>query len=151
MSGFLHNFLELCHEQAERRRNRPFLRAAMAGCALVSMASGSVTLRERVRVDQVLETLDSLQVYDPHEGVELFNEFVDALHRSEHDGRKRALEAIDAEVAQEPEKAEILIRICLAVIELEDGILTRGRDQVAALFERLGVSEENVGLQGATA
>lgn len=142
MSRFLKNFLELYHEQAQRHRNRPFLRAAMAGCALVSMASGTVTLRERVRVDQVLETLEALQVYDPHEGVELFNEFVDMLHRSEQNGRKLALEAIDTEVAQEPEKAELLIRICQAVIEVEDGVPAQEQEQVASLCKRLGVPIE---------
>jgi tellurite resistance protein len=151
MSGFLKNLLELYREQVQRHRNRPFLRAAMAGCALVSMASGNVTLRERVRVDQVLETLDALQVYDPHEGVELFNEFVDALLHSEQRGRKLALEAIDAEVTQEPEKAELLIRICLAVIEVEDGIPTQERRQVAALCEHLGVPAERCGSQDAPA
>lgn len=141
MSGFLVNLAKLYREQMERHRNRPFLRAAMAGCALVSMASGTVTLRERVRVDQVLETLDALQVYDPHEGVELFNEFVEALERSAEEGRRRALAAIDAEVAQEPEKAGLLIRICLAVSEVEDGVPTREWERIAALCDHLGVEQ----------
>ncbi len=141
MSGFLVNLTNLYREQMERHRNRPFLRAAMAGCALVSMASGVVTLRERVRVDQVLETLDTLQVYDPHEGVALFNEFVDALDQSAGEGRRRALEAIDAEVAQEPEKAGLLIRICLAVSEVEDGVPIRERERIAALCDHLGVKQ----------
>ena len=142
MSGFLANLSKLYREQMERHRNRPFLRAAMAGCALVSMASGAVTLRERVRVDQVLETLDALQVYDPHEGVELFNEFVEALAASEEEGRRLVLESIDAEVAQEPEKAGLLIRICLAVSEVEEDVPVREQEQIAALCDHLGVTQE---------
>ena len=142
MSGFLVTLSKLYREQLERHRNRPFLRAAMAGCALISMASGAVTLRERVRVDQVLETLDALQVYDPHEGVELFNEFVEALEASEEQGRSMVLEAIDAEVAQEPEKAGLLIRICLAVSEVEEGIPVREQEQIAALCDHLGVTQD---------
>jgi len=142
MSGFLTSLTKLYREQMQRHRNRPFLRAAMGGCALVSTAGGAVTLRERVRVDQVLETLDTLRVYDPHEGVELFNEFVEALEASAQQGRSRVLEAIDAEVAQEPEKAELLIRICLAISEVEDGVPVREHEQIAALCEHLGVTDE---------
>ncbi len=142
MSGFLVTLTKLYREQMERHRNRPFLRAAMAGCALVSTASGAVTLRERVRVDQLLETLDALQVYDPHEGVVLFNEFVEALDHSVEEGRRRALDAIDAEVAQEPEKAGLLIRICLAVSEVEDGVPTRERERIAALCDHLDVAQD---------
>ena len=143
MSGFLVNLSKLYQEQMERHRNRPFLRATMAGCALVSMANGAVTLRDRVRVDQVLETLDALQVYDPHEGVALFNEFVEALEQSAEEGRRRALEAIDAEVAQEPEKAGLLIRICLAVSEVENRVPAQEREQIAELCDHLGV-EQNI-------
>jgi len=115
MSGFLTNLMILYQAQVRRHRNRPFLRAAMAACALVSVASGAVSLRKRVRLDQLLETLDVLQVFDPHEGVDLFNEWVETLRSAPEEGRRLALEAIDEELVREPEQAELLIRLCLAV------------------------------------
>jgi tellurite resistance protein TerB len=139
MGGFLASLRDLYREQMERYRNRPFLRAAMAACALVSTARGCVSLRDRVRLDQILETLDALQVFDPHEGVELFNELVEHLRRAPAEGHRLALEAIDEEVAREPEKAELLIRLCLAVSERDGRVLPAEAREIRGLCRRLHV------------
>jgi tellurite resistance protein len=143
MSGIIATLFDSYREQIERHRNRPFLRAAMASCALATMANGVVSLRERVRVDQVLATLDSLQVFDPHEGVELFNEFVEAFRASGDEGRRLALQAIEDEVAQEPGKAELLIRISIAVCAGKDGVPQAFREQIETLCDRLGVARDH--------
>ncbi len=143
MGRILTSLTEAYQEQLERHRNRPFLRAAMGACALVSMANHVVSLRDRMRVDQLLETLDKLQVYDPHEGVELFNEFVAELRDSEPEGRAHVYQAIDDEVAEEPDKAELLIRICLAVSEEEQGVPAAERECIIDLCRRLGLESDS--------
>lgn len=137
MSGFLTNLTEAYQEQLERHRNLPFLRAAMGACALVAMANHVVSLRDRMRVDQLLETLDRLQVYDPHEGVELFNAFVAGMQDSESEGRAEVYQAIDDEITQEPDKADLLIRICLAVSEGKQGVPAAERECIMELCRHL--------------
>lgn len=139
MSGFLASLVDNFQEQMERHRNRPFLRAVMAACAYVSLGDGVVTLVERMRMDRVLETLDSLQVFDPHEGVDLFNEFVDTLRDSPDEGERHILRAIDEEVALGQEKAALLIRVCLAVSERPEGIPAPEKARIEALCHHLGV------------
>jgi tellurite resistance protein TerB len=141
MSGFLDQLLDHYKEGMERYQNRPFLRAAMAACALAATASGKVSLRDRVQVDRVLETLDALRVFDPHEGVELFNEMVEAIGRSASEGRELALQAIDDEVAREPDKAELLVRICLAVSEQQGRVPEPDRKAIGTLCKRLRVRD----------
>ena len=53
------------HDMMRRYRNGPLLEGVMAACALVATSDGRVSLSERVRVDQILETLDALKVFDP--------------------------------------------------------------------------------------
>ena len=113
MAGFLSTLTSVFREQLERNRNRPFLRATMAASALVAMADGRVTFPEQVRVDQILETLEALKVFDPHEGVNLFNGFADAIRESSKAGRDAAVRAIEP-VARDPETAALILRICLA-------------------------------------
>jgi tellurite resistance protein TerB len=146
MAELLQTLRQLYQVQLGRYRNRPFLRATMAACALVSMASGSVSFRQRVRVDYIIEALDALKVFDPHEGVDLFNEFVDVLKADPEVGRRQALDVIAGEVAQEPEKARLLARICLAVSQ-RDGVIpvAEGRE-VASLCQCLGVDPRTCGL-----
>jgi tellurite resistance protein len=146
MSEFVHTLSHLYRTQLERYRNRGFLRAAMAACALVSMASGSVSFRKRVRVDSLLETLDALRVFDPHEGVEMFDEFAYAIKADPEAGRRQALDVIWKEVADDPEKARLLGRICLAVSERDGGMSEAEVREVASLCQALGLDPLSCGL-----
>lgn len=141
MSGILAKLMENYQEQLQRHRNRSFLRATMGACALVATANHVVSLRERIRVDQLLERLDRLRVYDPHEGVELFNGFVQGLRDSETRGIADIHKAIDEEVAEEPDKADLLIRICLAMSESEHGVEAAERDRILDLCRHLSLTQ----------
>jgi tellurite resistance protein len=118
----------------------------MAACALVSMADGSVSLRERVRLDRLMETLDALKVFDPHEGVEIFNEFVAALERDTDRGRRQILHVVAAETEGDTEKALLLARICLAVSEKNGHLPGVARREIGDLCRTIGVDPVAAGL-----
>jgi tellurite resistance protein len=139
MSGFLDAIAASYNEVLERHRKRPFLRAAMAACALVATADGVVTLRDRVRVDQVLAALQALRVFDPHEGVNVFNEFVAVLQDDPARGRAVAISAIRTEADKDRDRAEILIRICIAVSRVAGGIPRPQRAEIMNLCTLLGL------------
>ncbi|MEK9644418.1 MAG: hypothetical protein VW547_02635 [Alphaproteobacteria bacterium] len=52
--------------------NRAFLDAVMAAAALVATADGEVTFSELSKLDDVLENVQDLQIYDPHVAVDLY-------------------------------------------------------------------------------
>lgn len=110
---------ERLKQELARHRQRPFLEAAMAACALIASADGEVSFSERARMDAVLESLAELRVFDPHQAVDLFNVRVEALQADREAGRAAAFEAIRRGVAEEG-AAELLLRICVA-ISLADG------------------------------
>jgi tellurite resistance protein TerB len=129
----------------EQRHNRPFLKAAMAACAMVSFADGEVHLCDRVRLDQIMETLEELKIFDPHEGVELFNYYTEQLEKSSKRGHEEALAAIKV-VANNKSTAELLIRLCLA-ISLSDGKTNLVEQiEIVSLCSLLGVDSKNLGL-----
>jgi tellurite resistance protein TerB len=142
MSGFLQSLRRSFRSQLDRYRNRPFLRAAMAACALVATASGSVSFRQRTRVDLVMETLDALKVFDPHEGVDLFNDFVAALSAESNQERRLAREVVSAEAAHDPERARQLLRICLAVSECDGAIPPPERHEIEAICRWIGIDPD---------
>ena len=118
LGGATDMFKRLKQELA-RHRQRPFLEAAMAACALIASADGEVSFSERTRMDAVLESLAELRVFDPHEAVDLFNARVEALQVDREAGRAAAFEAIRRGAAAAG-AAELLVRICVA-ISLADG------------------------------
>lgn len=145
MAGLLETLISDYQTELDRHRNRPFLRATMAACALVAAADGEVTFGERIRVDQVLDTLEALKVFDPHEGVDLFNSFTDSILGSPRHGREEAMKAVRA-VAGDPERADLLIRICLAVGEAEGERTLVSEIEIVMLCGLLGVDPEHRGL-----
>ncbi len=146
MSSMLTDLIRGYQEELQRHRHRPFLRAAMAGCALVSTAEGAVSLGHRVRVDEILETLDALRLFDPHEGIDLFDEFVEGIRLHAETGHARALAAVDGEVAEEPEKARLLVRICAAVSAQGGPVRPSERREIRALCARYGLEAQHCGL-----
>ncbi|MBL6933265.1 MAG: tellurite resistance TerB family protein, partial [Rhodospirillales bacterium] len=110
MSSILNNlFIELKHG-VERHENRPLLKCAMAACALVAEADGVVSFSERVCLDNILETLEALKIFNPHEGVNLFNGFVDDIRADPVKGRLKALKAI-SDVGPSRKTAELLMKV----------------------------------------
>jgi tellurite resistance protein len=139
MSAFLSGLRGFYRSQLERHRQRPFLRALMAACALVASAGGQVSFRQRIRLDLVMETLDALKVFDPHEGVALFNGFVAELRNDRERGHRLARQAVSAEVAGNPEKARLLLRICLAISERDGSIPPPERHEIEAICRWIGI------------
>lgn len=112
---------ERLKQELARHRQRPFLEAAMAACALIASADDEVSFSERARMDAVLESLAELRIFDPHQAVDLFNARLEALQADREAGRAEAFEAIRRGAAEDG-AAELLVRICVA-IGLADGKL----------------------------
>lgn len=145
MPGFIHELTTLYRHEVERHHNRPFLEAAMAACALVATARGHVTFAHRTRIDQILETLDALKIFDPHEGVEIFNEYAEEILEHPRQGRDRAMKTID-DVARNPDTARLLVRLCLAVSEMNDATSLADQIEIVMLCDHIGTDPSDLGL-----
>ncbi|MDA0238586.1 MAG: TerB family tellurite resistance protein [Proteobacteria bacterium] len=145
MTGFLQSLKNQYRANVERHQNLPFLKATMAACALVATADGQVSFTERVRVDQIIETLEQLKVYDPHEAVDLFCDFADQILVSPKDGHATVLKELDW-VKSEAETAKLLIRICLAVSESSGETSLVDQIEIVSLCSQVGIDPEGFGL-----
>jgi tellurite resistance protein TerB len=91
----------------------------MAGAALVATADGDVRFGERIRLDQILETLEALKVYDPHEGVELFRDYSEAILTLPREGHRAAVQ-ISRDADLDDKAKELIVRICYAISEINE-------------------------------
>ena len=145
MSGMLGNLMRFFQDRSEKEQNRPFLEAAMAACAMVSASEGQVSFADRIRVDQIMETLAQLKVFNPQEGVDLFNHYTGRILASPKEGREAALKTIKT-VTADPEIAELLIDLCLAV-SLGDGVTSLIEHiEIVSLCGLIGVDPDKIGL-----
>jgi tellurite resistance protein len=143
--GVLSTLIRDYQTQLLRHRNRPFLEATMAACALVASADGEVSFGERIRVDQILAALDALNIYDSNEAVNLFNDFVERIFSSPRDGHNHALRAVKT-VSGDAEKAELLVRIFLAICETGEHKSLVKQIEVVMLCGILNIEPDNCGL-----
>lgn len=134
----LENLRLAVSERVARHRARPFLEACMASCALVAIADGAVSLAERGRVDQILEAIDRLRLFDVHDSVDLFNAYVDGVARDETAGRRRALAAIE-EMRHEAGDAVLVVKIAIAVSRADGRFVESERAQCAQIARVLGL------------
>lgn len=141
MAQFLKRLAATIEGGFERHRNRDFFKAAMAVSALVAYADGVVRFSERGRIDRILETLEVLRIYDPHEGVDLFDDFVDGLRTDPSEGEGRIMEALGA-FSDDAEKGATLVRIAMAVSEADGEVVEAERATIAKIAERLGIDQE---------
>lgn len=110
--------LERFRLELQRHKQRPFLEAVAAACALVATADGEVSFSERARLDSVIESLSQLRLFDPHEVVDAFDEHVARLAAVEK-GTDALLKVVVAGTRAEG-AADLLLRIS-AAISLADG------------------------------
>ena len=117
----------------------------MATCAMVSMADGHVYFCDRIRLDQIMTTLDELKIFDPHEGVNLFNYYIELIAESPKGGHQKALAAVQ-NVAADEEIAELLIRLCLAISQSDGKTSLIEHIEIVSLCGLIGVDPEKIGL-----
>lgn len=145
MSGFLESLTHFYEEQLTRLRNRPFLKATMAASALVAIADGSVSFSQRMRMDQIMGTLTALKVFDPHEGVNLFNDYVQGILDSPKEGREAAVRAVTAG-AKDDETKRLMVRVCLAISEANGEISLVEQIEIVSLCSLLNIDPGACGL-----
>ena len=124
-------------KEVERHRNRPFLEATMAASALVAIADGKVTFSERHRIDQILENLEELRIFDVHEAIDLLNRHLERLGTSPRSGKTDALAAV-TKIKDDPDAGRLLIKICVSISNADGDFSAAEHDQVDEICAQLG-------------
>ena len=88
---------------------------------------------------------EQLEVFDPHEGVELFNEYSQAILSSPRSGHEKAMHALE-KVTDDPSSARLLLRVCLAVAEASGEKSLSQEIEMMMLCNALGIDPKAVGL-----
>jgi tellurite resistance protein TerB len=123
--GCAMSLMEKLKTEVERYQNKGFLKAAMAVCALTALADGRVSLSGRYRIDALIETMESLRIYDPHKAIAIFDDFLDDL-KGDHDRAAAVLEQKIGRYARDYKSARTLLRIAYLVLTA-DGAISQQR------------------------
>ena len=120
--------LEFIQTAVARQRNKPFLKATMAASAMAMLADGEIQLSERYRLDEILERLEGLKIYDPQKAVAILDEYIHDL-RSEGDHARSVLLGKLRRIAEDRDCAAVIPGVVLALCAA-DGVFSKSERQV---------------------
>ena len=133
---------DLIHDRVERYRDRNFLKAAMAASALTAYADGSVSVSERFKVEQILERLERLRIYDVQKAVEKFEAYVSELEDNTESAEPVLLGKLER-MAGDREAADLIARIAIEISYADTYFNRAERMQFEAICGALGLEAKN--------
>ncbi len=105
---------DMLHSRVEKYRDKTFLKAAMAASALTAYADGSVSVSERFKVEEILERLDRLHIYDTQKAVEKFEDYVRELEDETEQAEEVLLAKLER-ISEDREAADLIAQIAIEV------------------------------------
>lgn len=101
-------------DQVSRFKNKDFLDAIVAGCAVVSVADGTIDPLERQKMAGYIGRTEQLKVFNMDEVIQRFKHFTDNMDFDVTIGKQEALRAI-AKFKTKPEAARVIVGVCCAI------------------------------------
>ena len=145
MVGFFRFAKEALAAERDKFRNRQFLDATMAASALVSMADGDANITELNILDQALETIQELKIYDPHDAMDLYRDYIDGLRADPNSGRDKIIQAV-GKIQEDQHAARLLIRVCVAIGKADDNFSEPEKAVIKELCQILALDHDELGL-----
>lgn len=100
--------------EVSKYKNKTFLEATVAGCALVAAADGNISSEEKQKMIGFMKQSDALSVFDTSEVITLFEKFAGAFSFDPIIGKGECLQVI-GKLKKDTGASRMLIRVCCAI------------------------------------
>ncbi|QDX95730.1 Tellurite resistance TerB [Brevibacillus laterosporus] len=101
-------------EAVKKFKNKNFLEAIAAGCALVAAADGKIESSEKQKMVGYISRNDELKVFKVSEVIDVFNKHTENFEFDHMVGKMEALKVIGA-FKNNPEVARVIVSVCCAI------------------------------------
>ncbi|MGS2745171.1 tellurite resistance TerB family protein [Halomonas sp. LS-001] len=126
-------------------KNRTFMEAVVAGCALVAAADGTVDASEKQKMTAFLERSDEMKHFDIREVIEVFNKTVGDFEFDQAIGKANALKTV-AKVRDKDDQARMVVRVVCAIGAADGDFDADERAVVREIAQELGLKPEEFDL-----
>jgi tellurite resistance protein TerB len=135
-------------ESLTRFKNKEFLEAVVAGCALVAAADGTIDDSEKETMAGFIQRNDALKVFDMSQVIASFNKFIGNFEFNVLVGKAEAFRAIH-KIKTNEEAARLLIRVCCAIGMADGDFNSTEKAVVREICLELGLNPNEFGLESA--
>jgi len=131
--------------EVSRFRNREFMEAVVAGCALVSAADGNISSSEKQKMTGFIQNSNELKVFELGEVIKAFNDICAKFEFDAEIGRAEALRTVCKLRGQE-DAARLLVRVCCAIGSSDGEFDVTERAVCRSICAELGLPPDDFGL-----
>lgn len=132
--------------EVSKFKNKDFLNAVIAGCALVAASDGVVSAEEKRKMLGFISNSDELKVFDSSDVIESFNKITAKFDFDYEIGKAEALKII-AKIKSNTDAAKLMVRVC-CVIGASDGNFDQNEKQtIINICQELGLNDAEFNLK----
>lgn len=126
-------------------RNREFMEACVAGCALVAAADGSIDSSEKQKMMKFIQQSDELKVFETKDVITFFNKITENFEFDNEIGKAEALKVI-SKLRSKPDAARLMVRVCCAIGSADGSFDDKEKQIVREMCRDLGIPADDFGL-----
>ncbi|NIK75179.1 tellurite resistance protein TerB [Paenibacillus castaneae] len=142
---WLQNSKQGLTDQVKKFKNKDFMDAVVAGCAIVAGADGSIDSSEKQKMVGYISRSEELKVFDISDVINRFNHYVGNIEFDAMIGKQEALKTI-AKFHSKPEIGRVIVGVCCAIGAADGDFDPTERAAVSEICNTLGLnpSEFNI-------
>jgi tellurite resistance protein TerB len=134
-------------DEVKKFKNKDFMEATVAGCAMVAFADGVVKSEEKAKMAGFIQRNDALKIFDLSKVISTFDKYVQGFEFDYSIGKGEALKAI-SKIKKNPEEARLLVRVCCAIGASDGDFDPAEKRTVSEICRELGLNPGEFGLEG---
>ena len=100
--------------EVSKYKNKEFMEATVAGCAMVAAADGSISSEEKQKMAAFIQRSDELSVFDMAEVIKVFNKVAEGYEFDGAIGKIEAMKMI-GKLRGKEDAARTMVRVCCAI------------------------------------
>lgn len=131
--------------EVSKFRNREFMEACVASCALVAAADGNVSSAEKQKMMKFIQQSDELKVFDTKDVIDCFNKINANFEFDLEIGKAEALKVI-GKLRDKPDAARLMVRVCVAIANSDGAFDEKEKQVIREICNDLGVPADSFDL-----
>ena len=131
--------------EVTKLKNKGFLEAVVAGCALVAHADGVVRPEEKQKMMGFLRNSETLSAFSTEEVIAIFDKYARQFEFDYQIGQAGALQAV-AKLKDKEAEARLMVRVCCAIGAADGNFDDQEKAVVRAICNELGLNPKDFDL-----
>ena len=132
-------------QEVSKFRNREFMEACVAGCALVAAADGNIGSDEKQKMMRFIQQSEELKVFETADVIAVFNKVTDNFAFDAEIGKAEAFKLI-GKLRSKADAARLMVWVCIAIGSADGNFDDSEKQVIRELCRDLGLNAADFGL-----